>query len=117
MSQYGPHLEISPVLTPSQGLAPEDVQQDSDMDIAQKPEQPASTSLQENSKRSEPEIQAMLGEELEALLKKKGINPLIGMPGTYEISTDSVPCSQFLQGLIYISTHQQKYFTQYFSVS
>ncbi|KAF8259437.1 hypothetical protein EI94DRAFT_1616008 [Lactarius quietus] len=30
---------------------------------------------------SEPEIQAILGEELEALLKKCGINPLIGMPG------------------------------------
>ncbi|KAH8978821.1 hypothetical protein EDB86DRAFT_2815391 [Lactarius hatsudake] len=30
---------------------------------------------------SETEIRAMLGEELEVLLKKSGINPLIGMPG------------------------------------
>ncbi|KAH8991024.1 hypothetical protein EDB92DRAFT_1946218 [Lactarius akahatsu] len=51
-------------------------------DITQHAEQLASTSLQENvGYLSETKIQAMLGEELEALLKKSGINPLIGMPG------------------------------------
>ncbi|KAF8256788.1 hypothetical protein EI94DRAFT_1849401 [Lactarius quietus] len=68
---------------PDLTATPGDVQQhDAVLHIAYEAEKLASASLRENMGRlSEPEIQAMLGEELEALLKKSGINPLIGMPG------------------------------------
>ena len=66
-----------------QTVTPEDVEQhDAIVDITHEAEKLASASLRENTGRlSEPEIRAILAEDLETLLKKCGINPLIGMPG------------------------------------
>jgi hypothetical protein len=82
------------VLTPWQVQTEtlEDVQQHNTiLDIAHQAEKLASALLQENAGRlSEPEIQAILAEELETLLKKCSINLLIGMPGMYEIYSDGI---------------------------
>ena len=90
------------MLTPRQvqTATPEDVQQhNAIVDITHEAEKLASASIQENTGRlSEPEIQAILAEELEALLKKCGINPLIGMPGTYEFYVNSISSLMTLTG-------------------
>ena len=69
------------MLTPQQvqTATPEDVQQhNAIVDITCEAEKLASASIQENTGRLlEPKIQAILAEELEVLLKKCGINPLI----------------------------------------
>ena len=82
------------MLTPWQvhTATPEDVQQHNTIvDITREAEKLASASLQENTGQlSEPEIRAVLAAELETLLKKCGINPLIGMPGMYEFYADGI---------------------------
>ena len=74
---------------------PEDIQQHNMiLDVTHEAEKLASASIQENmGQLSEPEIQVMLGEELEALMMKSGINLLIGMPGMSEICIDCIFCS------------------------
>ena len=90
------------MLTPWQvhTATPEDVQQhNAIVDITHEAEKLASASLQENAGQlSEPEIRAVLVAELETLLKKCSINPLIRMPGMYEFYADGILLLMVLTG-------------------
>jgi hypothetical protein len=77
----------------------------------------ASMPLQEDTQKlTEPEIQVKLTEELGVLLKQRGINPLLGMPGMIRSVLVAGHNSRHLQALTYIMILQLKSFTQFSSV-